>query len=192
MGMVQGMGLSAQLIPEDNAAGGEGLRQIDDALVAAAPELEGDVLFLPEKAAVHQNIDAAQEVVRYLAAGVGAIPQQLVLQPEAGEAPDILPGIAAADLPQEGQQVTLVPGLEGLATQHRQSADEGLVQLPEDLRFRLVGEGLAVAEVPCLGLKAVGAVVGAAGDEQRHPDSGSVGDITFFQGSIVHDMASFR
>ena len=118
--------------------------------------------------------------------------QQLILQPEAGEAPDILPGIAAADLPQEGQQVTLVPGLEGLTAQHRQSADEGLVQLPEDLRLRLVGEGPAVAEVPGLGLEAVGAVVGAAGDEQRHPDSGSVGDITFFQGSVVHDMVSFR
>ena len=118
--------------------------------------------------------------------------QQLILQPEAGEAPDILPGIAAADLPQEGQQVTLVPGLEGLAAQHRQSADEGLVQLPEDLRLRLVGEGPTVAEVPGLGLEAVGAVVGAAGDEQRHPNSGSVGDITFFQGSVVHDMVSFR
>ena len=70
-----GEGLSAQLIPEDNAAGGEGSGQIDDALVAAAPELEGDVLFLPEEAAVHQNIDAAQEVVRHLAAGVGAILQ---------------------------------------------------------------------------------------------------------------------
>ena len=162
-----GEGLSAQPIPEDNAVGGEGSGQIDDALVAAAPELEGDVLFLPEEAAVHQNIDAAQEVVRHLAAGVGAILQQLILQPEAGEAPDILPGIAAADLPQEGQ-------------------------LPEDLRLRLVGEGPAVAEVPGLGLEAVGAVVGAAGDEQRHPDSGSVGDITFFQGSVVHDMVSFR
>lgn len=187
-----GEGLSAQLIPEDDAVGGEGSGQIDDALVAAAPELEGDVLFLPEEAAVYQNINAVQEVVCHLAAGVGAILQQLILQPEAGEAPDILPGIAAADLPQEGQQVTLVPGLEGLATQHRQSADEGLVQLPEDLRLRLVGEGPTVAEVPGLGLEAVGAVVGAAGDEQRHPDSGSVGDITFFQGSVVHDMVSFR
>lgn len=187
-----GEGLSAQLIPEDNAVGGEGPGQIDDALVAATPELEGDVLFLPEEAAVHQNIDAAQEVVRHLAAGVGAILQQLILQPEAGEAPDILPGIAAADLPQEGQQVALVPGLKWLTAQHRQSADEGLVQLPEDLRLRLVGEGPAVAEVPGLGLEAVGAVVGAAGDEQRHPDSGSVGDITFFQGSVVHDMVSFR
>ena len=73
-----GEGLSAQLIPEDNAVGGEGPGQIDDALVAAAPELEGDVLFLPEEAAVHQNIDAAQEVVRHLAAGVGAILQQQI------------------------------------------------------------------------------------------------------------------
>ena len=160
--------------------------------LSAAPELEGDVLFLPEEAAVHQNIDAAQEVVRHLAAGVGAILQQLILQPEAGEAPDILPGIAAADLPQEGQQVTLVPGLEGLAAQHGQAVDKGLVQLGEDLRLRLVGKGLAVVEVPRLGLEAVRAVVGAAGDEQRHPNSGSVGDITFFQGSVVHDMVSFR
>ncbi len=103
------MVLSAQLIPEDNAVGGEGSGQIDDALVAAATELEGDVFFLPEEAAVHQNINAAQEVVCHLAAGVGAILQQLILQPEAGEAPDILPGIAAADLPQEGQ--TMEPAL---------------------------------------------------------------------------------
>ena len=187
-----GEGLSAQLIPEDNAVGGEGSGQIDDALVAAATELEGDVLFLPEEAAVYQNINAVQEVVCHLAAGVGAILQQLVLQSETGEAPDILPGLAAADLPQEGQQVPLVPRLEGLATQHRQAIDEGLVQLTEDLRLRLVGEGPAVAEVPGLGLEAVGAVVGAAGDEQRHPHSGSVGNITFFQGSVVHDMVSFR
>ena len=77
-----GEGLSAQLIPEDNATGGEGLGQIDDALVAAATELEGDVFFLPEEAAVHQNINAAQEVVCHLAAGVGAILQQLILQTE--------------------------------------------------------------------------------------------------------------
>ena len=77
-----GEGLSAQLIPEDDAVGGEGSGQIDDALVAAATELEGDVLFLPEEAAVHQNIDAVQEVVCHLAAGVGAILQQLILQTE--------------------------------------------------------------------------------------------------------------
>ena len=53
-----GEGLSAQLIPEDNAVGGEGSGQSDDALVAAAPELEGDVLFLPEEAAVYHYINA--------------------------------------------------------------------------------------------------------------------------------------
>jgi len=181
-----GEGLSAQLIPEDDAVGGEGSGQIDDALVAAAPELEGDVLFLPEEAAVHQNIDAAQEVVRHLAAGVGAILQQLILQPEAGEAPDALVRIPPPDLLQKRQQVPLVLRLKGLAPQHRQPVDIGLVQLG------VIGEGLSIVKVPGLGLEAVRAVVGAAGHEQGHPDPDAVGNITFFQIAIVHDIAPFR
>ena len=56
----------------------------------------------------------------------------------------------------------------------------------QDLRLHRVGEGLAVLEVPGLGLKAALAVVGAAGDKQRHPDTGAVGNITGFDGCVIH------
>ena len=123
---------------------------------------------------------------------MGPIPQQLVLQPEAGEAPDALVRIPPPDLLQKRQQVPLVLRLKGLAPQHRQPVDIGLVQLGENLRPGVIGEGLSIVKVPGLGLEAVRAVVGAAGHEQGHPDPDAVGNITFFQIAIVHDIAPFR
>ena len=116
--------------------------------------------------------------------------QQFVLQPEAGEAPNVLVGVFIPHFAQEGQEVALVLRLKGLAAQHRQAADEGLVQLSEDLGLRLVGEFPAIAEIPGLGLEAVGAVVGAAGYEQRDADACSVGNIVFFQLSVIHGKTS--
>ena len=48
------------------------------------------------------------------------------------------------------------------------------------------GEGLAVAEIPGLGLEAVFAVVGAAGDEQRHPDAFAIGNVAVFDLPVMH------
>ena len=54
--------------------------------------------------------------------------------------------------------------------------------------LRLLRERLAVFEIPGLGLEAVFAVIGAAGDEQRHPDALAVGDVTVFDLTVVHGV----
>ena len=176
----------SQFVPDRDLPRLSGSVHVDDPLVPAAPELEGDVLQLLDEPPVYQYVDAGQHPVRCLAPGIAAVMQQLVLQTEAGEAPDGLMGVLLPYLPQQGQQLPLVLRLEGLAAQHGQAVDKRLVQLGEDLRLRLIGKGLAVVEVPRLGLEAVGTVVGAAGDEQRHPHADPIGDITFFQLSVVH------
>ena len=99
-------------------------------------------------------------------------------------------GVLLPYLPQQRQQLPLVPRLKGLSAQHRQAVDKGLVQFGEDLRLRLAGELFAVVEIPRLGLEAVRAVVGAAGHEQRHPHARTVGNITFFQFSVMHGTTS--
>ena len=95
-------------------------------------------------------------------------------------------GVLLPYLPQQRQQLPLVPRLKGLSAQHRQAVDKGLVQFGEDLRLRLAGELFAVVEIPRLGLEAVRAVVGAAGNEQGDAHALTVGDVAVFDLTVVH------
>ena len=79
-----------------------------------------------------------------------------------------------------------------LTAEDGQPADIGFVELGENLVRRRLREGLAVVEVPRLRLEAAGTAVAAAGDEERHPHADAVGDVAFFQFSVVHGMTSFR
>ena len=62
---------------------------------------------------------------------------------------------------EEGEQGALVVRLEGLAPQQGKPADVGPVQGLQKRLLGLGGKGLAVAEVPGLGLEAALAAVGA-------------------------------
>ena len=53
--------------------------QIDEPLVAAAPETERDVFQFLYEPAVHQNVQQGEEFVRHLAAGVGPIGGQFLI-----------------------------------------------------------------------------------------------------------------
>ena len=80
------------VLPPDRLSGGKGLGHIQQPLVSAAPEAEGDVVLGLHKAAVHQHIQQAQQLVGDFAPGVaGDRPGQL-LPGVAGVAPDRLFG----------------------------------------------------------------------------------------------------
>ena len=67
------------VLPPDRLSGGKGLGYIQQPLVPAAPEAEGDVVLGLHKAAVHQHIQQAQQLVGDFAPGVaGNRPGQLL------------------------------------------------------------------------------------------------------------------
>ena len=67
------------VLPPDRLSGGKGLGHIQQPLVPAAPEAEGDVVLGLHKAAVHQHIQQAQQLVGDFAPGVaGDRPGQLL------------------------------------------------------------------------------------------------------------------
>jgi len=85
----------------------------------------------------------------------------------------------------------LIGRFKRLAAQQCQTADIVRFQQFKKCFLRLRSEGLAVFKIPGLGLKAVFAAVGAAGDKQRHPDTLAVGDITVFDGTVMHVAVPF-
>ena len=140
---------------------------INDPLVAAAAELQGDVLFLRHKPPVDENVDTGEHFLRSLAVGVRTGSQQL-LQLIAGVAPDVFLRIFFPDAAQHGQQCPLVFRFKGVSAQERQTAHIGLIQLGIDLLLRFLRKGPAVAEVPGFRLEAILTVVAAAGDEHLY------------------------
>ena len=159
--------------------------QVDKALVGASPEPQGNVLEFFHKPPVHQHVQQREHLIRHLAAGMGAVGGQLLIG-KAAEAPDGLVGVRGPDPVQKGHQAPLVLRLEGFSSQQRQPVDIAGGEQVQERCLRLFREGLAVVKGPGLGLKAVFAVVGAAGDEQRHPDPFTVGDVTVFDLSVIH------
>ena len=118
--------------------------------------------------------------------------QQILLQRKAGIAPHVLIGERRAHAPDERQKRALVVRLERLAAQERQPVYIARRERFYQLFFRLRREGLPVMEIPRFGLKAVLAVIGAAGNEQAHPHAQSVGDVGLFDVSVVHKAAFFE
>ena len=102
----------------------------------------------------------------------------------------IKPIVPTTGKAKERNQRPLILRLKRLAAQKGQPLNIRGGQQLQKVLFRLCGKGLPVAEIPCLGLEAVFAVVGAAGDEQRHPHADTVGNITFLQFSVMHGTTS--
>ena len=115
--------------------------------------------------------------------------QQLV-QREAGEGPDGLVGIALPHPLHKGKQGALVVRLKGLAAQKGKAVDIVGGQQAQNIVLRLPGKGLAVAEVPGLGLEAAGAAVGTAGDKEGDPHPLAVGNVAVFNVAVVHGYLS--
>jgi hypothetical protein len=116
---------------------------------------------------------------------MGAVGVEL-LPGEAGEGPDGLLRQRGAHVLQKGEQRALILRRERLAAEQRQSVD---IVRREQLAFRFGGKGFAVAKVPGLGLKAVFAAIGAAGDEKRHANTLAVGNVAVFDFSVVHEIS---
>ena len=131
----------------------------------------------------YQHVEQREQSVRDLTAGMGAVGVEL-LPGEAGEGPDGLLRQRGAHVLQKGEQRALILRRERLAAEQRQSVD---IVRREQLAFRFGGKGFAVAKVPGLGLKAVLAVIGAAGDEQGDPHSLAIGNVAVFDLTVVHD-----
>ncbi len=81
------------VLPPDRLSGGKGLGHIQQPLVPAAPEAEGDVVLSLHEASVHQHIQQTQQLVGDFAPRVagGTAPGEL-LPRIAGVAPDGLVG----------------------------------------------------------------------------------------------------
>ena len=170
---------------ETQPAGLTGGVQIDEPLVAAASKPQGDIFQFLYKPPVHQNIQKGQHFVCRFTAGIRSVRGQFLIS-EAGEPPDVFPGIPLSDAPEKGDQRPLVFRLKGFAAQQSQPVDIAGSQQGEKLFLGLFRKRLAVCKVPGLGLKAVFAVVGATGDKQRYPDPLAVGNVTVFDFPIVH------
>ena len=158
--------------------------QVDEALVGAAPEPEGQVLQLLHEPAVHQHVQQGQHLVRHLPSGVAGGSRQLLVG-EAGKAPDGLFRQLPPHPAEKGHQGPLVGRLEGLPAQQGQAVDVAGGQEGKEVVLRLSGEGLTVGEIPGLGLEAVLAAVGTAGDKQADPNSLAVGNVAVFDLAVV-------
>ena len=64
--------------------------------------------------------------------------------------------------------------------------DVGIVQHIQDVCLDLFRVGLAVVKIPCLGIEAAGAVMGAARDEEGDSEAGAIGCIAIVNQTIVH------
>ncbi len=166
--------------------------QVDDALVGAAAELEGDVLLRLEERSVDENVRERQHLVRHLGA-----PARLGLKVGLEDASGVYPqrlrvAELLAEAPEERHQRALVLGLHRLAAEQGEPVDEVGLEGGEDLVLRLLRERLAVGEVPRRLVEAPLAVVRATRDEEGDPHSLSVRDVAGSYRRVVHDTCRTR
>lgn len=76
------------VLPPHRLPGGEGLGNIQQTLVPAAPEAEGDVVLSLHEAAIHQHIQQTQQLVGDFAPRVAGDFAGQLLPSVAGVAPD--------------------------------------------------------------------------------------------------------
>ena len=83
------------VLPPHGLPGGKGLFHIQQTLVAAAPEPQGDIVLGFNKFAVHQHIQQAQQLVGGFAPGKAWLFAGQLLPGVAGVAPDRFMGVEA-------------------------------------------------------------------------------------------------
>ena len=113
----------------------------------------------------------------------------MAVQGVTGEDPYGLFGIFPPDLAQKLQHTGLILGLEWLPAQDGDAADIIWLQIGQNLVDGLLGERSAILEVPGFPVEAVLAAAGTAGYKDADPNPGAVGDVTVFDGCVIHEHA---
>ena len=174
------------ILPPDRLPGGKRLGHIQQTLIGAAAEAQGDIVLCLDEAAVYEDVQQGQQLVGDFAPGGTRVLAGELLPRIAGVAPNGLVRVEGFEIPDEGEKLPLVFRLHGLAAQKAQPGDVGGLAGGKDLVADGLVEGLAVAEIPCHLVEAAGAVVAAPGDEHTRPHAGAVGDVIVFNGSVIH------
>ena len=174
------------VLPPHRLPGGEGLGNIQQTLVPAAPEAEGDVVLSLHEAAIHQHIQQTQQLVGDFAPRVAGDFAGQLLPGVAGVAPDRFLRVKGFEILHKGHQLPLVLRLHRLAAQQGEARDIVRLAGGEHLVADGLVEGLAIAEIPCHLIEAAGAVVAAAGNEDAGADARPVGDVVIFNSRVVH------
>ena len=103
--------------PTSGGLCGKALGHIQKPLIGAAPEAQGDIVLGFHKAAVHQNIQQAQQLVGDLTAGRAGNTAGQLLPGVTGIAPDALIRVQRPEVADKGQQLPLILRLKRLTTQ---------------------------------------------------------------------------
>ena len=176
------------VLPEDGFAGGEGAGHVQQALVGAAPETQGNIILRLDEGPVHQHVQQGQQGIGGLAPAAGGLLAQQLLEGVARVAPDRFAGVQRLEVADEGQQLPLVGRLHRLAPQQGQPRDVVGLAGGEDLVAHLFGERGAVAEVPGHFVETAGAPVGASRHKQAGAHAGTVGDVAIFDVGVIHGL----
>ena len=174
------------IFPPDRLASGEGLGDIQQALVGAAAEAQGDVMLGLNEAAIDQNIQQLQKFVGDFAPGGAGFPAGQLLPSVAGIAPDRFVRVECLEVADEGQKLPLIFRLHRLAAQQGQARD--VVRLAGSKDFIPDGfiKRFAVSKVPSDLIEAAGTMMAAARDEHAGTDAGAVCDVIIFDGCVIH------
>ena len=105
------------VLPPDGGLCGKAFGHIQKPLVGAAPEAQGDIVLGFHKAAVHQNIQQAQQLIGDLTAGRAGNTAGQLLPGVAGIAPNALIRVQRPEVADKGQQFPLVLRLKRLTAQ---------------------------------------------------------------------------
>ena len=142
---------------------------MQDSLVAASAEFQGEIFFGFDELAVYKGIDAGEHLVSVFGVDFSARDEVYIIE-ISGVAPDIFLRVAFFDLLQESCEFFLILWLEGFAAQERKSLNVCRFECFEDLCFNFFGVWISVIEIPGFGIEASFAVMPAAGYEKTDPD----------------------
>lgn len=107
------------VLPPHGLTGGKGLFYIQQTLVAAAAEPQGDIVLCLHELAVHQHIQQAQQLVGSFTPGKTWLFAGQLFPGVAGIAPHRFVGVQGLEVAHEGQQLPLIFRLHGFAAQQR-------------------------------------------------------------------------
>ena len=157
----------------------KGFLHVDHPLIAAAPEPQLQIFFFQMELPVHQNIGKIQNLFCNFP-GAQLACQNILFKIVTGVAPDGFVRIEFLEFFHHTQHVRLVFRFKGFAAQNGKSFDKIVVASPQQFVQHFPGKGFSVIEIPGFRIEATPAVMTAAADEQRHPDTGAVSDIVAF------------